>query len=293
MSKTVIITKGIPASGKSTWAKEQIDKNPGMYKRVNKDDLREMLDNSNWSDSNEKFILKLRDQIIIEGLKAGKHVICDDTNLDPKHETRIREIVSEYNKTKNDSVQVVIVNFNISVTEAIKRDSKRSKPVGAKVIRDMYNKYLKIEPKQLDQDELLPKAIIVDIDGTVAIRGDRSSFDWKHVGEDKPNEPIVKLVKILEGYGFIVLFISGRDAICRNETNEWIKKIFPGAFKYELFMRNIDDNRKDSIIKNEIFTNNILDQYYVEWVIDDRNQVVEMWRNEIGLTCLQVADGDF
>ena len=48
----LIMTKGLPASGKSTWAKQYLDDNPGT-KRVNKDDLRAMLDNGKWSKRNE------------------------------------------------------------------------------------------------------------------------------------------------------------------------------------------------------------------------------------------------
>ena len=45
----VYITKGLPGSGKSTWAKETVDKYPNSYKRINKDDLRAMIDNSKQS----------------------------------------------------------------------------------------------------------------------------------------------------------------------------------------------------------------------------------------------------
>ena len=57
-------------------------------------------------------------------------------------------------------------------------------------------------------------------------------------------------------------------------------------------MRKTGDNRKDSIIKEEIYRNLIEPNYNIEFVLDDRNQVVDMWRR-IGLTCLQVADGNF
>lgn len=49
----IILCKGLPASGKSTWTRELIDKNPEKYKRINKDDLRAMLDNGKWSNKNE------------------------------------------------------------------------------------------------------------------------------------------------------------------------------------------------------------------------------------------------
>ncbi|KKL23847.1 hypothetical protein LCGC14_2421320, partial [marine sediment metagenome] len=52
--KQVTILKGLPASGKTTWAIGQIIKNPGKCKRINKDDLREMFDCGQWSRDNEK-----------------------------------------------------------------------------------------------------------------------------------------------------------------------------------------------------------------------------------------------
>ncbi|MEO0647089.1 MAG: AAA family ATPase [Cyanobacteria bacterium J06650_10] len=66
--KRVVMTVGLPASGKSTWAKELITKESGRWVRVNKDLLREMCHNSKHSKSNEKFILKLRNLIILEAL---------------------------------------------------------------------------------------------------------------------------------------------------------------------------------------------------------------------------------
>ena len=57
-------------------------------------------------------------------------------------------------------------------------------------------------------------------------------------------------------------------------------------------MRLADDNRKDSIIKEEIYNKVIKPRYNIKLVLDDRNQVVDMWR-DIGLPCFQVAPGDF
>ena len=78
MSKKIIILKGLPASGKSTWAKEQVEKSQGGCKRVNKDDLRTMIDDGKFSKGNEKFVVQIRNNLIVEALKAGKHVIVDD-----------------------------------------------------------------------------------------------------------------------------------------------------------------------------------------------------------------------
>jgi predicted kinase len=65
----VIICKGLPGSGKSTWAKKLIDDHPGQYKRINKDDLRAMLDNGKFSKQNEDFVLEVRNQILLMALQ--------------------------------------------------------------------------------------------------------------------------------------------------------------------------------------------------------------------------------
>jgi hypothetical protein len=61
---------------------------------------------------------------------------------------------------------------------------------------------------------------------------------------------------------------------------------------FHLYMRPEGDMRKDAIVKLEIFDNEIRDNYDVQFALDDRNQVVEAYRS-IGLTVLQVADGEF
>ena len=57
-------------------------------------------------------------------------------------------------------------------------------------------------------------------------------------------------------------------------------------------MRNDFDERKDVIIKREIFEQEIKDKYNVMFILDDRNQCVDFWR-KIGLTCFQVDYGNF
>ena len=85
----VIILKGLPASGKSTWALEQTAKH-GNYKRINKDDLRAMIDGGKWSKAREQHVLDTRDWFINLCLSRKLNVIVDDTNFAPKHEARKR-----------------------------------------------------------------------------------------------------------------------------------------------------------------------------------------------------------
>lgn len=287
--KKVIILKGLPASGKSTYAKQLIFNNPGVYKRVNKDDLRSMLDDGKWSKHNEQFVLKLRDKIIIDSLQEGKHVIVDDTNLHPKHEQNIRDLVKEM------EVKIDVITFDTPIEECIERDLKRTKSVGEKVIRDMYKQFIR-KPNIIEYDIDLNDCYIFDIDGTLAIKGERSPYDWERVGEDIVNKEVIHIWNVLkksvneEGRQTKFFIVSGRDSICRPKTENWLSNngIFPDA----LYMRKQGDNRKDSIVKEEIYNEYIKGRFNVRIIFDDRNQVVEMWRN-LGLKVFQVDEGDF
>jgi predicted kinase len=291
MSRKVIILKGLPASGKSTYAKDLIDRNPGQYKRINKDDLRAMLDNSYWSKGNEKFVLKIRDWLIFEALNDGKNVLVDDTNLHSRHETKIRDLIKQYNQQNNSNVTVETKFFDIELEEAIKRDLKRLNSVGEKVIREMYYEFIAIkESKQREQNTDLPKAVIVDIDGTVAENITRSPFDFSRVLEDKPIERTIEIVKLLAEANYKIIFVSGREDSCREDTLEWLNlHEIPVT---ELLMRSQGDLRKDSIIKQEIFTSYIQSKYYISFVIDDRKQVKRMWVDELGLFVFDVNQED-
>ena len=291
MSRQVIILKGLPASGKSTYAKGLLDQDPGRYKRINKDDLRAMLDNSYWSKGNEKFILKVRNWLIVSALDEGKSVIVDDTNLHPKHEKVIREIVQQYNQDNATDIQVKVKFFEIEIEVAIKRDLNRLNSVGERVIRQMYYQFL--APKEfnrLEQDSSLPSAVIVDIAGTIANTQARNPFDYSKVLEDSPIVETVEIVKVLKASGYKIIFVSGREDICREDTVAWLN-LHQISFD-ELFMRRQGDHRKDSVIKKEIFTNCIQNKYCIKFVLDDRKQVKRMWVHELGLFVFDVNQGD-
>lgn len=136
---------------------------------------------------------------------------------------------------------------------------------------------------------------ICDIDGTLAVMGDRSPFDWQRVGEDTPNKPVVHLVESLLLAGDRVVFMSGRMEQCRRQTEIWLCANISGVFipdGQQLFMRPDEDYRPDAVVKRELYEKYVKPDYDIVGVIDDRNSVVRMWR-DLGLTCLQVAEGNF
>lgn len=274
----VIILKGLPASGKSTYAKEIIEKNPGVYKRINKDDLRSMLDNSKWSKSNEAFVLKVRDALINLALAEGYSPIVDDTNLHSKHEDSISAMVAP--------IPVETKSFDVPVFECIERDAKRPNPVGGEVIVRMWNQFVK---KDVLVDESLPSAIICDIDGTIAKMNGRSPYDWSKVDTDLPKKEVISIISAL-GRTHKVILMSGRDGSVLEKTEKWLND--NNIYYDALYMRAPGDTRKDFVIKKELYEAEIEGKYRVQFVLDDRNQIVDMWRG-LGLTCLQVDYGNF
>lgn len=144
-------------------------------------------------------------------------------------------------------------------------------------------------------DTSLPKAIIVDVDGTVALKGNREPFDWSRVGEDLPSNPVIDVIRTLWTYGIFradpvqVIFMSGRPEECRDQTELWLDANV--GLPFQLYMRGDGDFRQDWIVKDELFAL-VRDKYCILSAWDDRDQMARYWR-KLGLQCFQVADGNF
>lgn len=273
----LLVLKGLPASGKSTYAKELVAKG---WKRVNKDDLRAMIDDSKWSKDNEKGVLESERDLAHIYLNRGFNVVVDDTNF--SQEFSWREFAA------NHGSEFEVKCFDTPVMECIERDAKRGeKSVGAKVIMGMYNQYLK--PKSVAYRGDLRNCYIFDIDGTLALMNGRSPYDYTKVHTDVENSDISNLCRVLAKNSEIVI-VSGRTDDCKEQTMQWLAQ---HSIPYnEIHMRKTGDSRNDAIIKKEIYYTSLKDRFNILAVFDDRNRVVEMWRS-LGLTCLQVAYGNF
>ena len=145
------------------------------------------------------------------------------------------------------------------------------------------------------------QTIIFDVDGTIADVEHRRHFvtqkpaDWKSFKEetvnDTPVQWVVDIAKRFIAQGDDVAFFSARNesqrGITETQISEWIGNGHKG-----LFLRPDGDFRPD-----EEFKSDLADKFEefggkIDLVFDDRNKVVDMWRNR-GTTCVQVAEGDF
>lgn len=316
----ILILIGISGSGKSTVAKRFVAENP-TYLRLNRDDLRRSLisvplgDYWKWDEKPkyriERLVTSLLATALREALEGGWNVVIDNTNLRQRSINELLKVV-EAQATPKRPIEVSFQVVDVPLETAIERDRLRPDVVGEAVIREQHNRFRQFT-KQFDasqrlsypythatagamkQDQELPKCILVDIDGTAAKIHDRSPFDWSNVGRDHPNVPVLNVVRSMRAAGYAVIFLSGRDSAARIPTIAWLQQHLGWSERvdYELFMRKQNDNRKDSIIKRELFDAHIRDRYFVELVLDDRDQVVALWRRDLGLTCLQVDYGNF
>lgn len=307
----VILTVGAQASGKSTWAKKEVATDPLNYIRISNDDLRASFNGSVFSSDYEKLIRETRLFLLKEGLKRGKNIIIDNTNISK----RCWEDCVKVCQSANVDMMLLEKLFYGDLEELLERNSKREgvarvpDEVVKKFWKDLGGKsFASRKPRTetftkrdhildapftpLEQDITKKRALIVDIDGTYAtLNGNRSPYDCSKAHElDSPNIPVITTVKLYWENGYDIIFCSGREDKYEEQTINFIEQHFDGD--YYLYMRKTGDQRKDCIVKEEIFNNHIKGNWYILFVLDDRMQVVSKWR-EIGLTCFQVAPGDF
>lgn len=305
----LVITRGLPASGKSTAVEEAVRAAVAanmMAVRAGRDFLRDQLFGTrlNLTQAQEN-VVSLAEKAQVETfLKAGIDVYVDAMHLRNKYVRDWAKLASRL------GAEFVVWDEFLSVPleECIERDAQRTGDayLGADVIRGIHKRFfplpkldlsdikpVKIEPYVPNLE--LPEAYMVDIDGTCTTGPcDRSPYEWSKVGQDLPNEAVILTVSALFDAGYNIIFCSGRDAVCRPETEEWLKNSFWKSVlsgRNKLFMREQGDMRKDSIVKLELFDKHVRNKYNVVGVYDDRPQVIRMWK-ELGLQVFDVAQSE-
>lgn len=157
----------------------------------------------------------------------------------------------------------------------------KNKKTDPRINQAMYN------DKQYGDD-----CIICDLDGTLSLMNDRSPYDGHLCETDKINPSVKQLLQIYYEQGIKILLFSGRnsDNNAYSNTVNWLKN---HSIDYDVLeMRKPKDYRKDTIIKQEMFDKHVKGKYNVLFVLDDRNMMVDHWR-EMGLDCFQVYYGNF
>lgn len=296
---TLVITRGLPASGKTTWARAWVAEDPAQRARINRDDFRAMLyATPDYSWPQEQAVTEASRNAVRALLAGGRDVVADDMNLRSKY-------VREWARfAAANGADLEVVGFPISFEDSVARDAARPHPVGEAAIRRMVEKYTRNGQLQPIPDEVMAEAepglyepaegsipaVIVDIDGTLALHNGRSPYDLSRCSDDLPNRGVIAAVQAAAADGLQVIYCSGREDSARDVTAEWITRHV--GVSGPLYMRAADDKRKDAVVKRELFDTHIRDRFDVLYVLDDRQQVVDMWR-ALGLTVFQVAKGDF
>lgn len=294
----LIITKGLPASGKSSWADEYIKENPNFVK-VEKDQIRKdsrlFRDGQyNHQRGDEALVLKERDRLVRQAFSRGNSVISSDTNLVQKHITQLTTIAKQNNAT------VEVKSFlDVPLKDLIERDAKREDSVGEQVIRKMYHTQVKKMPTFLKYDPNLPWVIVSDLDGTLTTGPkDRSPYEWHKVGNDDINLGLAKVLdgisvinKVGPGYNVDIFIFSGRDSVCRPETEEWLER---HDIEYKLLaMRPEGSTESDEVIKARMIEEHIVGKYNILIWFDDRPRVSNMLRDVYGINVAQFGDVNY
>jgi predicted kinase len=286
------LTRGLPGSGKSTYAKQWVQDDPQHRVRVNRDDIRGMLyatTDKKLSPEQESHVSAVEKSIARAALQDGLDVIIDATNLNARF----------IGAWLNMGYEVRFIDFPVALEEAIARNAARENPIPEQAIRTMHKRFTidgdlppapvarRASIRPYAQDWRLTSAVIVDIDGTLAHNtGGRSPYDMTRVGEDTVDVNIAAIVNAIEMTHCVIL-MSGRDETARAETVEWLAN---SSIRYDhLFMRAAGDNRRDDVVKASLFDLHVRPKFNVLGVIDDRPQVCRMWR-AMGLSTLQVGD---
>lgn len=318
---TLFATVGLPGSGKSTHVRHLLARrlsDGDRVARVNRDALRDQLHPGVYSGSEtEKAVTSAAHAQITALLASGYDVYVDDTNLRLRNLRALRDLAAAA------GAEFAMLDFtDVPVDLCVERDAQRpttadnggrrdGAQVGAQVVEDMFARFLKggrNPVRELGETRVVaapvatpyvpppgkPMAVMADLDGTVALLNGRSPYDETCVSADLPNEPVIEVVNWAEHHGYDIVFMSGRTDGCYEDTERWLRKhVIPESFgPITLFMRVAGDTRPDHVVKLELFNAYVRNQYQVQFVLDDRDQVVKLWRS-IGLPTFQVQEGNF
>ena len=295
MSKLVIM-RGLPGSGKSTWAKAWVNEDPINRVRLNWDDMRNMM-GPYWvlERENTNVLKELREKFLTHMMERNWDIVCDNMNLNPKEIEFYKNIVEEFNKDGH-SYTIEFKDFFIPVEECIRRDAMRANPIGEKTIKSLFHKYMPLivgseHRKKIESQPTYrankPDCIIVDMDGTLAFNLSGRNFfdDIDMIKYDTPLLATVSILRAMKMTGTCNIFIvTGRSEKSREATENWLTENNIPFDK--VFMREEGDFSHSNDFKQKVYEENIKNNYNVLFVLDDDTKCMKMYQEQ-GLICMK------
>lgn len=292
---------GVSGSGKTTLSQKQVRNTPGTV-RVNRDDLRStlfMMDSTYYERSDlrecEKLVTEFSEQIIYDSLHKGLNVVLDNTHLEKKY---VDDIIRKFNHLS--PIELVLVE--VDKYQAKLRVTLRSgyQSLNTDYIDRQFQQLEKLKKQLHGTPFLYPQVnseitfntnlsptYLVDIDGTVALKGDRDIFDDSKLHLDTEIKAVGNVVRALSEHGYRIIYVSGRQDSCYSTTRKWLEDKNLWFHDTEMYMRAEKDQRPDYIVKEEIIVNDIYPKYNVIGVLDDRLQVTREYYR-LGIPVLNV-----
>lgn len=310
----LIVARGIPASGKSTYAVQWVAEDPTNRVRINRDDLRMELFNTwmpldakGFPDKNkEAQVTNLEHKRIAEALRNGKSVIVDNTHLSNKPILQLRRIAAQHN------VPVRNKDFPITLEEAKRRNSLRDRKVPDHVIANMFKRlgpggqfshFDGTHPvKPLSLPNSRKQAIAFDMDGTLTDvspirhfidaakgKGFRDFDSFHRMSVHCPaNDEVLDMAMDAHRNGFTIIITTARNEAYREATQKWLDDY--GIPFENIFMRKDGDMRPDYVVKKEMYETQIKPYYDVLRAVDDNPQAVQNWKEQ-GLQVTEIPFG--
>jgi len=305
MTKLTIMV-GISASGKSTMAKEIVKEQQNTV-IVSRDDIRKALfgyDENSISEyykrddlfELEKKVSIAQDSLISSFLSKKINVVLDNTNVKARY---LNEIINKYSNFEIDFKVI-----ECEPKEAIERDKKRDRTVGREVILNQYNSFRHLmsnfpsvdnQIEKIDNDCTKEACFIFDIDGTLAIKQDRSPFDENEYINDMIDDNVARTFDTIASTGRKIFICTGRKFTekGKSETEKWLEQwgLTTRRTDVTLLGRHENDERKDCYVKEDMWRE-ITKTHYIVAMFDDRRQVVDHAR-KLGFKVCQVEDNNF
>jgi predicted kinase len=303
--QTAFILVGLPGSGKSSWALQMLefakDRKYDLI-RFNKDEIREELLElgESWTKQFEDKVRKTYNARVEQALRDGHSVILDNTHLNKNTLRQLKTWLEQnFKKVVIEEVDFTDVPVYTCIDRDREREARGERFVGAQVILKMAHEAgLEEDTPQKEIDWSLPFAIVSDLDGTLALFGNRRNpFDASQCDLiDQVNFPVASVLRsyLLNSNTFPevakIFFFSGRTDKYKEPTKRFLLKAGFDADDpfFDLVMRQDGDYTADEIIKEQMYRDHIEGKYNVLFIFDDRPKVVRMWKR-LGLPVFNVG----